>query len=61
MNAASETEAAMIQGFTLGCQTSSPELAAFAALIRPSHVHERCITKAKALRIQYVAEIIDLT
>jgi hypothetical protein len=37
INAARETATAMIQGLPLGCQSSSPELAAVAALIGPSH------------------------
>src|SRR5712664_101661 len=36
MNAARETATAMIQGLPLGCQISSPELAAVSALIGPS-------------------------
>jgi hypothetical protein len=61
INAASETAMAIIQGLPLGCQISSPALAVVAELIAPSHVPERCTTKAKALRSQYVAEITDLT
>src|SRR5712675_2276793 len=41
MNAASETATAMIQGLLLGCQISSPELAAVAALIGASHRLQR--------------------
>ena len=41
INAASETAAAMIQGLPLGCQLSSPELAAVASLIEPSHRLQR--------------------
>src|SRR5258707_9699637 len=41
MNAARETATAMIQGLPLGCQISSTELAAVAALIGPSHRLQR--------------------
>jgi hypothetical protein len=58
MNAASETATAMIQGLALGCQISSAVPAAVAALIAPSLLQERCITKAKARRANMLRKLL---
>jgi hypothetical protein len=55
MNAASETATAMIQGLPLACQISSTELAAIAALIRPSHPLQRSGAENSAAVLDFSA------
>jgi hypothetical protein len=59
MNAASETAAAIIQGFPLGCQISSPEAPAPVVMVNPSYLggmHQ----ELQSGRVAKIAEPIDL-